>query len=86
MLGYCKSQSETYLGKFIRQIQTLLLKNIRSVLLFFQNMFYIAVVKHAIIRHLVIMFMTRIVNDIFLKAEKRIYKPMYIYIFSSRSI
>lgn len=44
-------------------------------------MFYIAVVKHAIIRHLVITFMTRIVNDIFLKAEERIYKPMYIYFF-----
>lgn len=42
-------------------------------------MFYIAVVKHAIIRHLVITFMTRIVNDIFLKAEKRIYKPIYIF-------
>ena len=43
-------------------------------------MFYIAVVKHAIIRHLVITFMTRIVNDIFLR-QRRGFTSSYIYIY-----
>ena len=49
-------------------------------LIVFQNIFYIAIVKHASVRHMVIVCVTIIAITFFsLKAKKRIYKPTFFF-------